>query len=101
VVLNHIASRIYEYNGPFLFDMGDHRKYSLRLVHSSPIRDRIMTNGPEQSGATSDKPEILTVEEWAEKMRISRGSAYNAVKNGEVQGVVRIGKLIRIRNDAA
>jgi excisionase family DNA binding protein len=47
------------------------------------------------------RPDVLTVEEWAEKMRISRSAAYSAVKNGEVQ-VIRIGRLIRIPNrDAA
>ena len=35
----------------------------------------------------ASKPAVLTVEEWAEKMRISRGAGYAAVKNGEVDGV--------------
>jgi excisionase family DNA binding protein len=42
---------------------------------------------------------VLTVEEWAKKMRISRSAAYDAVKNGEVK-VIRIGRLIRIPNSA-
>ena len=45
------------------------------------------------------RPAVLTVEEWAEKMRISRGAGYAAVKNGEVDGVIRIGRLIRIANE--
>lgn len=40
-------------------------------------------------------PKVLTVEEWAEAMRISRSAAYAAVKNGDVQ-TIRIGRLIRI-----
>ena len=44
-------------------------------------------------------PAVLTVEEWAEQMRISRAAAYQAVKNGEVK-VIRIGRLIRIPNTA-
>ena len=52
-----------------------------------------------QQSAPEQGHSFLTVEEWAEKRRVSRGSAYNAVKNNEVDGVVRIGKLIRIRND--
>ena len=51
-----------------------------------------------RQSAQEPKPDFLTVEEWADKMRVSRGAGYNAVKNGEVDGVVRIGKLIRIRN---
>lgn len=45
------------------------------------------------------RPDVLTVEEWAAKMRISRSAAYDAVKNGEVK-VIRIGRLIRIPNTA-
>jgi excisionase family DNA binding protein len=45
------------------------------------------------------RPDVLTVEEWAEKMRISRSKAYDAVKNGDVT-VIRIGRLIRIPNRA-
>jgi excisionase family DNA binding protein len=44
-------------------------------------------------------PAVLTVEEWAAKMRISRSAAYDAVKNGDVV-VIRIGRLIRIPNRA-
>ena len=40
-------------------------------------------------------PKVLTVEEWAAEMRISRSAAYAAVKNGDVQ-TIRIGRLIRI-----
>lgn len=45
------------------------------------------------------RPDVLTVEEWAAKMRISRSAAYDAVKNGNVK-VIRIGRLIRIPNSA-
>lgn len=44
---------------------------------------------------TERKAAVLTVEEYADLMRISRSSAYQAVKNGEVQ-TIRIGRLIRI-----
>ena len=42
-------------------------------------------------------PDVLTVEEWAARMRISRTAAYKAVKTGDVK-IIRIGKLIRIPN---
>jgi len=44
----------------------------------------------------SDFQEIMTVDELANLLRIARGSAYRAVKAGEVPGVVRIGKTLRI-----
>ena len=44
---------------------------------------------------SKNEPVVLTVEEWAARMRISRGAAYQAVKNGDVK-TIRIGRLIRI-----
>lgn len=52
-----------------------------------------------QIDATEQRPDVLTVEVWAAKMRISRSAAYDAVKNGEIK-VIRIGRLIRIPNVA-
>lgn len=50
-----------------------------------------------QNEAQNEQRDVLTVEEWAAKMRISRSAAYDAVKNGDVK-VIRIGRLIRIPN---
>jgi len=38
----------------------------------------------------------ISVEEYGEVFRIGRSGAYAAVKRGDVPGVIRIGKLIRI-----
>ena len=38
---------------------------------------------------------VLTVEEMAQKLRVSRGSAYELVKTGQVHSV-RIGRTIRV-----
>ena len=54
----------------------------------------------EHNVSTESRPRVLTVEEWADEMRISRGAAYAAVKNGDVKAI-RIGRLIRIPNPAA
>jgi excisionase family DNA binding protein len=55
----------------------------------------------QQAAEVQEKlPHVLTVEEWAAKMRISRSAAYDAVKHGEVK-VIRIGRLIRIPNTTA
>jgi excisionase family DNA binding protein len=44
-------------------------------------------------------PSILTVEEVADLMRIDRKTAYAAIASGEVPGVRRIGRCIRVSRD--
>jgi excisionase family DNA binding protein len=46
-----------------------------------------------------DLPLLLTVEEAARLMRVSRNGAYNAVAEGMVHSI-RIGRTIRIPRDA-
>lgn len=48
----------------------------------------------------SREPEFLTVEEAAGVLRVGRNALYQAIERGEVRGVKRIGKLIRIRRAA-
>lgn len=42
----------------------------------------------------------MTVEEFADGLKIARSSAYAAIKRGEVPGVVRLGGRIIIGRDA-
>jgi excisionase family DNA binding protein len=49
--------------------------------------------------ATTDLPLVLTVPEAARALRISRGSAYEAVRSGELPSV-RIGHSIRVPRHA-
>ena len=44
---------------------------------------------------SSDLPLVLTVEEAADCLRISRGSAYEGIRTGEIPHV-RIGRTIRV-----
>ena len=44
-------------------------------------------------------PPVLTVEEVAELMRIDRKTAYAAIAEGEVPGVRRLGRCIRVSRD--
>ena len=44
-------------------------------------------------------PEVITVGELAKLLRIARGSAYRAVNAGEVPGVIRVGKSLRLHRD--
>lgn len=40
--------------------------------------------------------EVLTVPELAQLLRIGRNSAYEAIQRGEIPGVVRIGRTVRV-----
>jgi excisionase family DNA binding protein len=44
--------------------------------------------------------EFLTVDEAAEMLRVNRKSLYQAIERGEIPGVVRIGRTLRIRRAA-
>lgn len=57
-----------------------------------------MTNHSHDS-TLSRLPTFLTVEELAVLLRISRNAAYASVARGEIPGVTRIGKTIRITRD--
>jgi excisionase family DNA binding protein len=47
----------------------------------------------------SSLPPVLTVEEVADLMRIDRKTAYAAIAEGEVPGVRRLGRCIRVSRD--
>jgi excisionase family DNA binding protein len=52
------------------------------------------------SGAASNLlPSVLTVEEVADLMRIDRKTAYAAIANGNIPGVRRLGRCIRVSRD--
>jgi excisionase family DNA binding protein len=60
-----------------------------------------------QRGAWSDAraraitlPPALTVDEAARLLRVNRKTLYDAVRDGRVPGVVRMGRSIRIGRDA-
>lgn len=48
--------------------------------------------------AESDEPAVLTIEEAAKLLRISRRSAYEAARNGDVP-TVRIGRRLLVPRD--
>lgn len=48
----------------------------------------------------SDLPEFLTVDEAAGLLRVNRKTLYESIRLGQVPGVVRVGKSLRIRRAA-
>ena len=44
-----------------------------------------------------DAPEFLTVDEAAALLKINRNTLYEAIRLGQVPGVMRIGRLLRLR----
>lgn len=40
--------------------------------------------------------EFIGVPEWAERVGVSRASAYRAAAAGEIPGAFRVGKLVRV-----
>jgi excisionase family DNA binding protein len=50
--------------------------------------------------APAEPPALLRVEEVAALLRINRKSAYAAIEDGTIPGVVRIGRVIRVNRDA-
>ncbi|WP_415829703.1 helix-turn-helix domain-containing protein, partial [Corallococcus exiguus] len=50
--------------------------------------------------AGSSAPEFLTVEEAAAILRVNRKTLYESIRLGQVPGVVRVGKSLRIRRAA-
>jgi excisionase family DNA binding protein len=58
------------------------------------------TETPAQTTTLDDLPAVLTVDQVARIYRIGRKQAYEAVGRGEVPGVIRIGRSIRVSRDA-
>jgi excisionase family DNA binding protein len=52
-----------------------------------------------EAGGTRGLPQVLTVEEVADLMRVDRKTAYAAIAEGGVPGVRRIGRCIRVSRD--
>jgi excisionase family DNA binding protein len=50
-------------------------------------------------GAGSSLPSVLTVEEVADLMRVDRMTAYAAIAQGNLPGVRRLGRCIRVSRD--
>jgi len=48
----------------------------------------------------AELPEFLTVDEAAGLLRVNRKTLYESIRLGQVPGVVRIGKALRIRRAA-
>lgn len=47
-----------------------------------------------------DLPPALTVDEAAELLRVNRKTLYEAIREDQVPGVIRLGRTIRLGRDA-
>ncbi|WP_140789278.1 helix-turn-helix domain-containing protein [Myxococcus xanthus] len=45
-------------------------------------------------------PDFLTVEEAAALLRVNRKTLYESIRLGQVPGIVRLGRVLRIRRSA-
>lgn len=52
------------------------------------------------SGSSPPEPEFLTVDEAAALLRLNRKTLYESIRLGQVPGVVRVGRAIRIARAA-
>jgi excisionase family DNA binding protein len=64
--------------------------------------DAIKAWGRERTSNTTaasgdDGPEFLTIDEGAELLRLNRNTLYEAIRLGQVPGVLRVGRLLRLR----
>ncbi|WP_404370404.1 helix-turn-helix domain-containing protein [Corallococcus coralloides] len=50
----------------------------------------------EPSHAQNAAPDFLTVDEAAELLRVNRKTLYEAIRLGQVPGVVRLGRCVRL-----
>ena len=59
------------------------------------MRGEVMVGGED-----AELPPVITVDELAELLRVERKTAYAAVTRGDIPGVRRLGRCIRISRDA-
>lgn len=45
-------------------------------------------------------PQFLSIDEAAALLRVNRNTLYEAAKRGELPGVVKIGRILRVRRSA-
>jgi excisionase family DNA binding protein len=70
-----------------------------RLQRAECFADAYRGVAQAEGGSVVALPSVLTVEEVADLMRIDRKTAYAAIACGEVPGVRRIGRCIRVSRD--
>ncbi|RKG79235.1 DNA-binding protein [Corallococcus sp. CA049B] len=56
-----------------------------------------MTEHPVPLAEPVSPPEFLTVDEAADLLRVNRKTLYESIRLGQLPGVVRVGKSLRIR----
>lgn len=73
------------------------------LVHVGVIEESVSPKStPNTDTAAAEEPAspTMTVDEAAEMLDVNRNTLYDAIERGEIGGVRRIGRLIRIHREA-
>jgi excisionase family DNA binding protein len=69
-------------------------------VIQDDVQDAQRDAGFDARALAATLPPALTVDEAARLLRVNRKTLYDAVREGRVPGVVRMGRTIRIGRDA-
>jgi excisionase family DNA binding protein len=67
---------------------------------AAPMNRSDGASGSSTPGRERGAPLLLTVPELAEVLRVGRRAAYEAVARGDVPGVIRVGRALRISRAA-
>ncbi len=65
-----------------------------------PQRTRRILEVPRSQSSKAEVPDVLTVREAAALLRVERKTIYDLAARGELPGVRRVGRLIRISRAA-
>ena len=66
----------------------------------SPSPDKVEIQTTPQKTVATDLPMVMTVDEVASMLRLNRKTVYEMISKGQIPGVVRTGRKIRISRQA-
>ena len=73
--------------------MGDETRYDPDAIKAWGRSKTVNATMPSRE----EGPEFLTIDEAAALLRLNRNTLYEAIRLGQVPGVMRVGRLLRLR----